>query len=280
MADRINHEKENLAKLDPQSWLIKDPNLQPDARELFEKYSKIPPDDVVRYITEVRDKAFKVFPYPCLGHWGFIELTTRQSPQFGEALERIKAGDKYLDIGCCVGQDIRKLTYEGAPSENMYGSDLRKEFMDIGYELFRDQDTLKATFIAADIFDPDSDLRSLDGKIDIVNAGSFFHLWEYDDQVKAAKRVVALLKPQPGSLIMGRQVGNVNAGASAKSNTSRFRHSPETWSTLWKRVGEETGTQWDVNAYFTEIDLSNRKGFNFTADTEGMRRLMFSVRRL
>lgn len=29
--------------------------------------------------------------------------------QYPEVLERIKNGDQYLDIGCCVGQDIRKL---------------------------------------------------------------------------------------------------------------------------------------------------------------------------
>jgi hypothetical protein len=162
----------------------------------------------------------------------------------------------------------------------MYGSDLRKEFMDIGYELFLDKETLKATFIAADIFDPESDLKQLDGKMDIVNAGSFFHLWEYKDQVKAAKRVVALLKPKPRSLIMGRQVGNLNAGASAESNNSSFRHNPETWATLWKEVGAETGSQWDVKAHLADMDLSNRPGFNFTTDTKGMRLLMFSVRRI
>ena len=220
------------------------------------------------------------FPYPCLGHWGFLELTARRSPNFEEVIERIKAGGKYLDVGCCVGQDIRKLTYEGAPSENMYGSDLRNEFMDIGYELFLDKDTLKATFIAADIFDPESDLKQIEGKIDIVNAGSFFHLWEYEEQVKAAKRVVALLKPQKNSLVVGRQVGNTNAGPSAKTNTSRFRHNEETWAALWKQVGEETDSKWEVKAYLEPIDLSNRPGFNFTPETEGMRRLLFSVRRL
>jgi hypothetical protein len=53
MAEGTKLEEENLAKLDPQSWLIKDPNLKPDARELFEKYSKIAPEDVDRHVTEV-----------------------------------------------------------------------------------------------------------------------------------------------------------------------------------------------------------------------------------
>ena len=38
---------------------------------------------------------------------GFLELGVTESPQYSEVLQRIKDGDNYLDIGCCVGQFIR-----------------------------------------------------------------------------------------------------------------------------------------------------------------------------
>lgn len=42
-------------------WYIKDlEDLQPKAKELFEIYSKIPTDEVVPHITQIRNKAFKI----------------------------------------------------------------------------------------------------------------------------------------------------------------------------------------------------------------------------
>src|SRR5690242_15576227 len=120
------------------------------------------------------------FPYPCLGHWGFLNLNIQKSDAYGEVLRRIKNGEQYLDIGCCMGQDIRKLVYDGAHSENIYASDLQGQFWDIGYEMFLDQQSLKATFVEADVFDDKSGLQELTGKFDIVHAASFFHLFEWD----------------------------------------------------------------------------------------------------
>lgn len=39
-------------------------------------------------------------------------------------VESLKAGARYLDIGCCIGQDIRQLVADGAPHENLYGAEL------------------------------------------------------------------------------------------------------------------------------------------------------------
>ena len=42
-------------------WYIKDLiNLEPKTKELFEIYSKVPPDEVVFHITQIRNKAFKI----------------------------------------------------------------------------------------------------------------------------------------------------------------------------------------------------------------------------
>ncbi|CAF9913778.1 MAG: hypothetical protein ALECFALPRED_001367 [Alectoria fallacina] len=126
------------------------------------------------------------------------------------------------DIGESVSQldsssriiDIRKLVFDGAPSENILGADLRPEFIDLGYDLFCDRDTLKSKFLIGDVFDQTtcSAFRELDGKINIVYAASFFHLFNWEDQLGMTERVVRLLTPVEGSLILGRQMGNVNSG--------------------------------------------------------------------
>ncbi len=144
----------------------------------------------------------------------------------------------------------------------MCASDLKSQFWDIGFEMFLDKPTLKANFVEADIFDDKSDLQQLTGKFDIVHAASFFHLFDWDGQVAAAKAIVSLLDPDSNNLIIGRQAGRVEAGdftAQVEQTKSRYWHNPDSWVRLWNRVGDETGTRWKVEAVFDESTDASRK---------------------
>jgi hypothetical protein len=116
----------------------------------------------------------------------------------------------------------------------------------VGYDLFKDKDTLKTTFLTADIFDEENeDLKMLEGDIDVVYAGSFLHLFGWDDQVKICKRLTKILKKEE-SVVMGRQVGEVTARERPHTvDTSRthFVHNKESFEKMWKEVGESTGTK-------------------------------------
>lgn len=151
-------------------------------------------------------------------------------------------------MGCCFGQDLRKLAADGAPSENLYGSDLRPEFFDLGYKLFRDKATLKSKFLVGDVFDSSSPLSELDGKIDIIYAASFLHLFGYEDQIKVCNRIVKLLREKKNSVVLGRQVGNVDAGEPLRNDraSTRWRHNEESFRKMWEEVGELTGSKWRV----------------------------------
>lgn len=280
-------------------WYKKDvKEIKPRTRELLETYSNIPPAEVEAHVKKVvssrcpetltqiltrvqRDEAFKVFPYPCLGNWGFLNLNVADAPAYDEVVSRAKNGDVYLlDIGCCMGQDIRKLVADGVPSENIYASDIKKEFWDMGYNLFLDNDTLKTKFIAADIFDADSELKQLDGKLSIVLAHSFFHLFDWDGQVKAVKRVIKMLKPEPGVMIFGRQGAMVDAGSFnyGEREQAVYWHNVESWERLWKQVEDETGTGWKVEAKLGEEDLQKRMGTSMVP--KGSRFMTFTIRRV
>jgi hypothetical protein len=94
-------------------------------------------------------------------------------------------------------------------------------------------------------------VQQLTSRVDIVNAGSFFHLFSWDEQVAAVKQAIALLRPQPGSLVIGRQAGRKDPiDPDDKENApKRYRHDVETWKRLWRQVEEETGTKWEVEAW-------------------------------
>jgi hypothetical protein len=214
--------------------------------------------------------------------FGFLTLNIPELPVYDEIVQRLRGGEKLLDLGCCFAQELRRLVCDGAPSENLYGADLHDGFFTVGYRLFNDKTKLKSRLMAADIFDPNSKLRQLDGQMDIIHAGSFYHLFSWDQQVQAVKRTVEHLKQCPGSMVVGRHAGDTEPGEKARPGKlgSRYRHNAETWAELWRQVGRETGTTWQVKV----DELADESYFRDSAVTysdwkpETTRRLQFVMR--
>ena len=174
---------------------------------------------------------------------------------------------------------MRKLVSDGARSENIYGADLYGEFMELGFELFRDRKTLKSTFFPTDILDDrDLPLRGLDGEMDVVYMGLFLHHFDFDTCVRVCARVTRLLKPKKDSLVMGVQVGSLEADKKPipiPSGGILYRQDIKSMERVWAEVGKLTGTEWKVDAR-----LERGKGFGEKWQIEGTRRLGFEVWRL
>lgn len=220
------------------------------------------------------------FPYPCIGIFRFIDFGAYQSPVYPSVIERVKEGQTFLDLGCCFGQDIRKLVFDGAPSDNLIGVDLHAGFHELGYDLFGDRDTLKARFQAQSIFDEDF-LPDLEGKIDIIYMGAFLHLFDPDRQKIIMGKVSKLLRDQKGSLVFGRHAGAEEAGQIGGDAWAKFYvygHSDSTIQDLFKGSGEG---EWEVESQLLpfvqkEIDEKNRSG----RFGERVRMMSFSATRL
>jgi hypothetical protein len=166
--------------------------------------------------------------------------------------------------------------HDGVPSAQLYACDLHAEFLDLGYDLFLDRDTLKAAMFAADVFQPDGALGEIEGKIDYVYAGSFLHLFPWDQQVTVCKRIVQILRPQMGSAVFGRQVGALEAKAVERERGRIWQHDAESFKRMWEVVGAETGTRWRT---WAELDVAEGMGEGHWGG-EGIRRLRFEVQRV
>ena len=212
-----------------------------------------------------------------------------------------------LDLGCCLAQDLRKLVFDGVPSENLYGLDVERRFVDIGYELFRDAASLKSRFVVQDMLASDTEkdhdvnggdfpggevatsatppelipLAALENRVSIIVANSFFHLYSYTDQLRLAKRVVRLLSPERGSLILGRQVGSSQPGEynAVDNKGTRYSHDVASFRQFWEKVAEETGDgcKFRVEAVLDEEELGKNKNQGQNWSEPHIRRLRYGV---
>lgn len=244
------------------------------ARRLLEQYSGIAPADVDAHIRKIvshpicslainpcrahqkkqRDQAWAVFPYGGIGSFSFLDFSsTLQNPQFQAVTARLTAPgstETFLDVGCAFGTVVRQLMAEGVSGERLFGTDLQPRFLELGHELFRDAGSSRATFVAGDMLkEGDTLLDVLDGRIDVIYASAFFHLFEREGQVKAARRMVRFLNPRnPGAMIFG-----LNGGLKI-DGWEKYVLDAESWRGVWETVGEVTGTAWRTEMDVVESD--------------------------
>ena len=265
-----------------------------EARELFVLYSGFKPEDVLPHVLALlghshddylavregsapsttvhkppsqilsdpnpkiyqRDHAFRLYSYACIGQMRFLNYSLCQLPFFAKVLQYLHSGATFMDAGCCFGQELRYLaSRENVPSQQLYGFDLEPGFLDLSYELFRDQGTFHATFTVGDVLaSPSSpqggNLSKLDGKMDIVYMSSFPHLWGRDRQKKALRRLAGLMRNKPGSMMVGRQIGSLAAGEYPvpAGDGFSYRHNPGSMAALWKEIEQEVGACWEVES--------------------------------
>ncbi|KAI1869679.1 uncharacterized protein JN550_005660 [Neoarthrinium moseri] len=278
----------DITELRPQLYWDLPADIDP-IRRLLERYSGVPPEEVEKHILAVRQNLWNIKPYGCIGKFRFLQLDFAADPRYQDALKRLTrrcTKDALLDVGCCVGQMLRKMVVDGVDSSRLFGTDLEPRFLEMGYEMFRDKGRLRSMFVAGDVLDHDDDpkdpLRLLDGKMTIIHAASFFHLFTWDDQVAAATRLVRFLKPgDKNAFIFGRQVGCEDPGyQQGPKGYTRYLHNAASWQKMWNEVGQQTGTRWR-----TEVDVIPESGDAVTksADVnfefEGLNRIRFGVYR-
>ena len=199
-------------------------------------------------------KASVISPYGCFQSFQFLNLaSTLADTRYQDVLERLRAPDStetFLDVGCALGTVVRLLASQGVPDDRLYGTDLQAGLLDLGYELFGDRTWSRATYVAGDMLGEDYKTRlddRLGGKIDIIHASAFFHLFEREDQLKAAKRMVGFLRSDnPGVMIFGQNQGPKIDGC------EKYVLDPKSWKDLWEEVGQSTDTRWR-----TEMDVDS-----------------------
>lgn len=224
--------------------------LDPSVRSLYEfcnsdQHRGKSDEQLAQHITQVRDKAFAIAPWPCLGWFNFMPPPIRKAGTEGTYTRivdhlRQNRDAKILDLGCCFAHDARALVQDGVEPGQIVNADLLAELMELGFELFqdsRDSPHIQGMrFEMTDVFNED-DIRRLQvpGGYHAIYAGSFVHLFPLgeagrspssattfcngrrssclfslphtEQQEKCVAVLDRLLSKAPGSTIFGKQVG-------------------------------------------------------------------------
>ncbi|KAJ3551508.1 hypothetical protein NM688_g4663 [Phlebia brevispora] len=206
-----------------------------------------------KHILQVQAEIYAVFPYVCILWFSFAKLKITRIPAYNELLRlgKERKGAIYLEMACCVGNDLRKAIADGFPAKQVIASDLQPgmhvnsprraspeeivEFWKMGHTLFKSTpESFPVPFIAGDAFDPKflapspvlpvspndpipplstlTSLTPLVGRVSAIHASAFFHLFSEEKQLQLAKSLASLMLPEPGSIIFGEHVGMPEKG--------------------------------------------------------------------
>ena len=223
---------------------IDEPPINNSIETFFNNYASIPPSELREHLITTRERAWKNFNYACLGRWTFLDCFIKQCPIYEEIVNKCKTESAtVIDFGCCLGQDVRQLIYDGVPLEQIRGYELDPFFIEQGYQLFRDGDLMKEKniFKSGDIFD-DQFLNSIE-PADYLYAGSFIHLFDAETQKDVCRRLSRLCKRAIAGRQMGGLVAEERIGRPRPMGNKRMRHSPESFAQMWN---EATNGEWKV----------------------------------
>ena len=151
--------------------------------------------------------------------------------------------------------------------------------------MFRDADRLpREHCIGADLFDErDERVRALEGRMGFVFAGAFLHLFTLPRMREALCRLVRLLRPEAGVLVLGRLLGRDRAGESMHDGMERsraYRHNSVTFRKMWEDVGAMTESKWELWVEEKELHRSEGDVARDVWAPEGSLVLRFCARRV
>lgn len=146
------------------------------------------------------------------------------------------------------------LAADGVSTDRMYALDHSMELWELGYKLFLDRDKMEATFVHASIFGDADRLQPIaqDSPFDVIIACQFLHLFSFEEQLSALRRIVAWTRP--GSVIMGYQRGQPVAREYEKPWGRMFFHNLESFGGMWTLVESDTGTKWAIEKDLVDLE--------------------------
>lgn len=235
--------------------------VTPETRKMLETYSHMHEAEVEPSIAEARRKAYDAAPYPSVGQITWLNPYILWLSTYQDILQKVKTSASILDVGCMVAPDLRRLAYDGAPTEKMYGCDIESRFFDIGYDFYRDRKTFHAMFFKADVeqLDQCGEMQKLKGDLDIIYCAKILHLFNREEQKQRIKDLLRYIRPQVGSMFVVSQNGYMGSPtfdrppSMGRPGGKIWMADADGWTDLWREVEQDTGSKWETKCRLFDL---------------------------
>ncbi|KAK9837326.1 hypothetical protein WJX81_006410 [Elliptochloris bilobata] len=211
-----------------------------------------------------RDVKAKCWTFKCIQCFRFLQPRIGDHPFYGvivEASRSAHANQVFMDVGCCFGQETRKLMVDGYPEANIIANDITPDYWNFGSQLFKDQERLRVRTAFGSLADPafvsgrpDAAVAALVGTVTYLWAGAVLCKPDTERFVAAAHLLLA-----PGGVFFGSTGGAEEAGEGWRTpdgKSQRYLHSPATLTALLESVG------------FTGVEVqARRRGCGIASET-------------
>jgi len=227
-------------------------------------------EELKQHILNIQREAWNVVHYACIRRFGFTKLRIKLLPGYPTLLQlaKEKPDAVLLDFACAFGVDTRAAIADGYPVNNVVATDLQQDFWDIGHKLFKSTpQSFPVPFVQGNVFDPKhiapaaplyeppntprphlptlSSLIPLRGHVSAIHVAAFFHLFQEEGQLQAARALASLLSPEKGSFIFGSHSALPEKGIRKHPNPRGeyiYCHDVDSWHALWDSMVFEKGT--------------------------------------
>ena len=203
--------------------------------------------EILTLVNQAHDTAIAhKHAYRCIREYQFCYPRVMLHPHYQQLIQHnAKVAEvRVLDVGSCMGTDLRQMLLHGVKPEHALGLELNQDLIDIGLDvLYNDRSILQSSFatqdVLADDFLSNSQLSTFhtDG-IDVIYCGSVYHLLEETPTHVLSKHLYQLLKP--GGVLFGRTVGSLDATqpvVGGWNGLARFLHSADTFKRMLLQYG-------------------------------------------
>ncbi|KAF4971259.1 hypothetical protein FSARC_1881 [Fusarium sarcochroum] len=150
----------------------------------------------------------EIAPHTCIRESIFAESRIDQHFAYKSIVESSNPKGVLVDVGCCMGTDLRKLISDGYPSHCLVGLDIETRFFTLGRALYNENENCSGPrFRQADMLQPKfgNKYGDLIQQFDAVHTSNVLHLFSREEQEVFFQNLILLTKP--GGVIWGRQVG-------------------------------------------------------------------------
>lgn len=182
-------------------------SLSDKALELFTEYRPNDPNsarEITERVEKIRKKHESKIVWQLRKRERFAIPRIQNHPHYNGIIKNVNKSTKFLDAGTGCGWDLRRAIKDGLSTENVRGIDIDPNLIEMGFEVYRDEEVMRDVFEVMDA----TKTKFSDGCFDIIHSGSVIHGLGYRDKATKYIQEMSRILRKPGGIFFGRTLGD------------------------------------------------------------------------